>query len=67
MRSAPLEIQERKIHENTQWRWCRILGSHLCDRLLNEGHEVICLDNYFTQKEKHSAPSEHTGLRDHPA
>jgi UDP-glucuronate decarboxylase len=24
------------------------LGSHLCDRLLKDGHEVICLDNYFT-------------------
>ncbi|MDT8282661.1 MAG: GDP-mannose 4,6-dehydratase, partial [Gammaproteobacteria bacterium] len=24
------------------------LGSHLSERLLNEGHEVICLDNYFT-------------------
>lgn len=24
------------------------IGSHLCERLLNEGHEVICLDNYFT-------------------
>lgn len=24
------------------------LGSHLCDRLLNDGHEVVCLDNYFT-------------------
>lgn len=24
------------------------LGSHLCERLLHEGHEVICLDNYFT-------------------
>lgn len=24
------------------------LGSHLCERLLNEGHEVACLDNYFT-------------------
>lgn len=24
------------------------LGSHLCDRLLDEGHEVICLDNFFT-------------------
>ena len=23
------------------------LGSHLCERLLNDGHEVICLDNYF--------------------
>ena len=24
------------------------LGSHLCERLLKEGHEVVCLDNYFT-------------------
>lgn len=24
------------------------LGSHLCERLLRDGHEVICLDNYFT-------------------
>ncbi len=24
------------------------LGSHLCDRLMNAGEEVICLDNYFT-------------------
>ncbi len=24
------------------------LGSHLCERLLNDGNEVICVDNYFT-------------------
>ena len=24
------------------------IGSHLCDRLLKEGNEVICLDNFFT-------------------
>ena len=24
------------------------LGSHLCDRLLEQGHEVICMDNFFT-------------------
>jgi UDP-glucuronate decarboxylase len=24
------------------------IGSHLCERLLNEGHDVICLDNFFT-------------------
>jgi len=24
------------------------LGSHLCERLLAKGHEVICVDNYFT-------------------
>ncbi|HPT32991.1 MAG TPA: GDP-mannose 4,6-dehydratase [Prolixibacteraceae bacterium] len=24
------------------------VGSHLCERLLNDGNEVVCLDNYFT-------------------
>ena len=24
------------------------LGSHLCDRLLADGHDVLCLDNFFT-------------------
>ena len=24
------------------------LGSHLCERLLNEGHEIVCLDNLYT-------------------
>ena len=24
------------------------VGSHLCERLLNEGNDVVCLDNYFT-------------------
>jgi UDP-glucuronate decarboxylase len=24
------------------------LGSHLCERLLADGHEVVCLDNFFT-------------------
>ncbi|MEO7366150.1 MAG: NAD-dependent epimerase/dehydratase family protein, partial [Sphingomicrobium sp.] len=24
------------------------LGSHLCDRLLDDGHEVLCVDNLFT-------------------
>lgn len=24
------------------------LGSHLCERLLKDGHEVICLDNFYT-------------------
>jgi len=28
------------------------LGSHLCERLLNQGHEVVCLDNYFTGQKK---------------
>jgi len=28
------------------------LGSHLCDRLLHDGHEVICIDNFFTGSKK---------------
>tara|TARA_R110002073_G_scaffold8207_7_gene45902 strand:- start:14174 stop:15109 length:936 start_codon:yes stop_codon:yes gene_type:complete len=28
------------------------IGSHLCERLLKEGNEVICLDNYFTGSKK---------------
>ena len=27
-------------------------GSHLCERLLSEGNEIICLDNYFTGNKK---------------
>ena len=28
------------------------LGSHLCDRLLSEGHEILCLDNFFTGRKQ---------------
>ncbi len=28
------------------------VGSHLCERLLNDGHEVISLDNYFTGEKR---------------
>ena len=28
------------------------IGSHLSERLLNDGHEVLCLDNYFTGTKK---------------
>lgn len=28
------------------------LGSHLCERLLSEGNEVICVDNYFTGRKE---------------
>lgn len=31
------------------------IGSHLCERLLNESHEVICLDNYFTGRKENIA------------
>ena len=29
------------------------LGSHLVDRLMEAGEEVICLDNYFTGRGQH--------------
>ena len=29
------------------------LGSHLCERLLNDGCEVICLDNFYTGRKAH--------------
>jgi UDP-glucuronate decarboxylase len=31
------------------------LGSHLCDRLLADGHEVVCLDNLFTGQKRNIA------------
>ncbi len=37
------------------------LGSHLCERLLTEGHEVLCVDNYFT-----GSKSNITHLLDNP-
>jgi UDP-glucuronate decarboxylase len=31
------------------------LGSHLCERLVDEGHDVICLDNFFTSQKSNVA------------
>ena len=32
------------------------LGSHLCERLVAEGHDVLCVDNYFTGRKDNIAP-----------
>lgn len=32
------------------------LGSHLCERLLADGHDVLCVDNYFTGNRANIAP-----------
>ena len=32
------------------------LGSHLCERLLNEGHEILCVDNFFTGSKTNILP-----------
>jgi UDP-glucuronate decarboxylase len=37
------------------------LGSHLCERLLGLGHEILCVDNFFTGRRANVAP-----LLDHP-
>ena len=37
------------------------IGSHLCARLLDEGHSVLCVDNLLTGSERNIAP-----LRDNP-
>jgi UDP-glucuronate decarboxylase len=31
------------------------LGSHLCERLVDDGHDVICLDNFFTSQKTNVA------------
>ena len=31
------------------------LGSHLCNRLIAEGHDVVCLDNLFTGSKRNIA------------
>jgi len=44
------------------------LGSHLCDRLIEQGHDVLCLDNYFTGSKKnveHLAGNPHFELIRH--
>jgi len=37
------------------------LGSHLCERLVRDGHDVLCVDNYFTGSKANIA-----GLLGHP-
>ncbi|MDP6929992.1 MAG: NAD-dependent epimerase/dehydratase family protein, partial [Planctomycetota bacterium] len=31
------------------------LGSHLCERLVAAGHDIICLDNFFTSQKSNVA------------
>jgi len=50
---CPIEKQSLKQHLKKIMRilitgGAGFLGSHLSDRLLEQGHEIICLDNFFT-------------------
>ena len=38
------------------------IGSHLCERLLKEGNDVICIDNYFTGHKSNIRPVSYTHL-----
>ena len=31
------------------------LGSHLCERLLGEGHDILCVDNFYTGSKENVA------------
>ena len=43
------------------------LGSHLIDRLMEAGDEVICLDNYFTGRKANIAQLDRSSpFRTHP-
>jgi UDP-glucuronate decarboxylase len=42
------------------------LGSHLCERLIADGHEVVCLDNFFTGSKQNIASCGQPELRARP-
>ncbi len=44
IKNSKLKIQNRILVTGG----AGFLGSHLCDRLVAEGHDVLCLDNFFT-------------------
>jgi UDP-glucuronate decarboxylase len=49
LKANPLNFKLRMIRKKVLVTGgAGFVGSHLCDRLLKEGNEVICLDNYFT-------------------
>ena len=59
-------VRDSAIGRDTDWKGkmgrilvtggAGFLGSHLCERLLQEGHEVLCVDNYFTGRRANIAP-----------
>ncbi len=44
-----------KLHRILVTGGAGFLGSHMCERLVEEGHDVICLDNFFTAQKSNVA------------
>ena len=63
------DVQVRFAHSRGSQRMKKVLvtggagflGSHLCERLLDDGHEVLCVDNFYT-----GGKSNILGLLKHP-
>ena len=61
--TPPEGISSQKTSKNPVSRLKRVLvtggagflGSHLCERLVEQGHDVICLDNFFTSQKSNVA------------
>ena len=55
-RDATNRVSDNRVHERRKTEVKRILvtggagflGSHLCDRLVQDGHDVLCVDNFYT-------------------
>lgn len=48
-RSSVVDLYERAVVKRILVTGgAGFLGSHLCERLINEGNDVLCVDNYFT-------------------
>jgi UDP-glucuronate decarboxylase len=48
-------MSEGKLHKILVTGGAGFLGSHVCRRLVKEGHDVICLDNFFTSEKSNIA------------
>jgi len=58
---SPLQCEDSKFKRILVTGGSGFLGSHLCRRLLADGHEVMCLDNFFTSQRSNIAD-----LMNHP-
>ena len=52
MNTKNLEVNSFKMKRTLVTGGAGFLGSHLCERLLNEGCDVLCLDNFFTGRKE---------------